>query len=126
MIGAESLIAMRKRGRVPAVVWLDADSGPVPYGDDWTGEDAYRANHAHLWLGSDCPDRVDLRCVVGLTVHVTGAIKEIVHTLRDRCIAAKAHRVVASVLTPRGKDEWIAYHLDECTDTAGQMTWPKS
>jgi hypothetical protein len=117
VIGADALIARRTHGAPPGIVWLDADAAPVPDGED---NDA----HAHLWLGKSNPRRVDLRCVIGLTVYVSGPDRETVFALRDRCIAAKAQRVIASVLIPRGSGDWTAYHLDETTDTDGILTWP--
>ena len=117
MIGADALIARRTHGAPPGIVWLDADAAPVPDGED---NDA----HAHLWLGKSNPRRVDLRCVIGLTVHISGPDRETVFALRDRCIAAKAQRVIASVLTQVSFGEWPAFRLDECTDTLGQIQWP--
>jgi len=126
MIGADILIDRRNRGSVPDVVWLDADAAPVPFGDGWISDDDPLAKHAHLWLGGENPARADLRCVVGLTVHVTGQDRQTVFALRDRCIKSKAKRVIASVMTQGGNEEFPTFTLAECTDTARHLTWPNS
>ena len=124
MRGAQALVAMRKARQVPAVVWLDAETERLPFADDWPERSPVQAYLQPAF--GEIPRRVDLRCVVGLTVYVSGPNRERVHALRDAAIEANAGRVIASVLTPRGSGEWIAYLLDETTDTEGMLTWPKS
>ncbi len=128
MRGADRLVSMRKSGHVPAIVWLDAEEDPLPFAEGWPDDKwlEHAQTHSHLQLSTgERAVRADMRCVVGLMVYVSGPNAERVHALRDAAIAAKAKRVIASVLTPRGSGEWIAYHLDETTDTAGVLTWPK-
>jgi hypothetical protein len=115
MRGADDLVSMRKRGAVPSVVWIDAETEylHLPASQE----------HAHLQLADgESAHRADMRCVVGLTVCVSGPDANRVHALRDAAIAAKAKRVIASVVTLR-TGHWI---VDEVTDTAGFMTWPQS
>lgn len=124
MRGLQALVAMRKAGKVPGVVWIDAESEDLPFADDWPEQSQ---EHAHLQpANGESLRRHDLRCVIGLTVYVSGPYRERVHALRDAAIEAKAKRVIASVLIPRGSGDWTAYHLDETTDTEGVLTWPKS
>jgi hypothetical protein len=56
--------------------------------------------------------RLDLRCIVGLTIHLNGSNAERVAELRDACLEAGAERVIACC--PAWTD-----------DTEGILSWPK-
>lgn len=117
MRGHQQLIAMRNAGAVPDVVWIDTDLPKLPMPGDWH---EITPRHAHLQLdASDRLARLDLRCVIGLTVSVSGSDVHRVRAVRDACIDAKAKRVIAATTTPIGIDEFIAFKLVELTDTAG-------
>lgn len=121
MRGHQDLIAMRRRGYVPHVVFIDI--GQDRLWDGWVERTPWSA---HLCVGeSEQPSRADLRCVVGLTVSVHGEDAARVHALRDACIEARAARVIATV--SRCTHDVLKYERFECsevTDTAGVMTWP--
>jgi len=71
MNGHQQLISMRRNGRVPRCVWLE--DGPCPQAADWHAEVNHRDEqfHAHIKVDeTDIPEALDLRCLVGLTVHV--------------------------------------------------------
>lgn len=121
MRGASRLIEMRKRRQAPSVVFLDADAVRLPM-PDWELCDVagQPTNIVHMQAEQgETLRRIDLRCLVGLTVCISGLDSARVHTLRDAAISAKAKRVIASVQEQIGRDEWIAFKTIECTDTAG-------
>lgn len=75
MTGERALIAMRRRGRNPAGVWVtDSDDAYARItAREWPGNSELKSGHqaAHLRFdANDIPEALDLRCVVGLTCHV--------------------------------------------------------
>lgn len=115
MRGQAQLEAMRRRGKAPAVVFIETDSLPR-----WRGPETWADHDAPAQLHATKPDLSDLRCIVGLTVCVQGSDKARVHAMRDACIRAKAARVIASVSVPDG--EW--FECVEVSDTGGLLSWP--
>jgi hypothetical protein len=122
MQGHEPLLAMRRAGQAPAVVFIDVDLPtlvPMPLDLQWQEVTPLLAS---IEIGADeTVARLDLRCVIGLTVHVSGVLHRRVSTVRDACIAAKAKRVIASfmVVDAKARD---GYSIDHITDTEGHMT----
>ncbi|MEQ1692334.1 MAG: hypothetical protein ABMA00_13670 [Gemmatimonas sp.] len=120
MRGAANLIEMRKRRKAPAMIFLDADKERLPF-PDWelhnvAGE---RTNIMHLQPEpGESLGRLDLRCLVGMVVVISGKDAARVHAVRDAAIAAKAKRVIATVQQQVGHDEWVAFKTIEYTDTA--------
>jgi hypothetical protein len=92
MRGHEALIEMRLGGVAPKAVFFDADGGwPAWWFREWP---KYTPEYAHLQLDpNDNLQRLDLRCVVGLLVHVLGS-GERQKRLRDAVIRAGASRVI--------------------------------
>ena len=124
MRGAAKLVELRKQGKTPALVFLDADSERLPFAD-WDLVDPAGAPTNVMHMQPDAGERAsrtDLRCLVGLTVYVSGLDAKRVHALRDAAIAAKAKRVIASVQQQVGHGEWIAFQTIEVTDT--EQAWP--
>lgn len=71
MNGHQQLLAMRRAGRVPQCVWLE--DGPCVQSSDWheQANPFTQQHHAHIRVAADdIPEALDLRCLVGLTVHV--------------------------------------------------------
>jgi hypothetical protein len=107
MRGQHALIAMRSKGYAPRIVWFDLEPDRLPMADDWQHE---TPAHAHLQL--EPHDRIatlDLRCLVGLTVAVSGPDAEKVRRMADACKEASAGRVIAYC------------GGDYITDTAGHL-----
>ena len=123
MHGHTPLIAMRLKGSAPACVFIDTDApGPL---DPARGWEIDNAAHAHIQTAAgERINRLDLRCVVGLRVHVDGTQKSRVHAMRNACIAAGAVRVIATTLERFGGGENIAFRVIETTDTDGVFVFP--
>lgn len=100
MTGDRPLIAMRRAGANPAGVWIaDSDDHYARVTSrDWTQHRDEQSGHraAHIRLdANDIPEALDLRCVVGLTCHVStdrGATR--FDRIFDALIAAGAAVVV--------------------------------
>lgn len=118
MRGQRALEAMRRRGRVPDSVFIDVDDSRLRMADDWQVHTPALAMLSPL---RDKPSQADLRCVVGLTVFVSGADLKLVHAMRDACIRAQAARVIATTCVPRGE----VFDCIEVSDTEGKFTWPE-
>ncbi len=122
MRGQAQLEALRRRGYAPEVVFIDADAKPVRRVDAMFDSLADGAARLGL-LPGESPKRVDLRCVVGLVVHVNGTDADRVQAMRDAAIAAGAVRVIAAA-TERTEQGWQPFRTVELTDTAGLESWP--
>lgn len=72
MTGAETLRAMRRAGKVPRCIWLvDGDSVRAV---GWHSQTNPFDGQFHAAIGvahTDIPEVIDLRFVVGLTVHLS-------------------------------------------------------
>ncbi len=108
MRGHESIIAMRLRGRRPALVWMHDD--PECADLDWP---LWRESLPYpnvLLSPEDSPARVDLRFVVGLPVMVS--FHDVIRMQRMvlACEAAGASSVIglagAVVVTTQGDQSW--------------------
>lgn len=94
MRGHLPLISMRRQRAVPQAVFVDVDIDPFEQWRTWPTE---TPNHAHLLVEAvDAPRRLDLRCVVGLTVIVTGFDDARVEAVFEACRSAGAARVIGA------------------------------
>lgn len=124
--GEAELVRMRLAGHVPAIVFLSAWHAtgrtygmPTVY-DSWQDETPHRA---YLMLPRNVPPaRVDLRCIVGLTVWIHED-PDVAAAMRDACIDARARRVVCVATTGRRDGEIIRVQQHWATDTAEAMSW---
>ena len=124
MRGADALRQMRRDGYTPNLVIVDLAENWMQSWADWE-----RMNPTIAQLAptpGESPSRADLRCVIGLTVFVTGdALQaEAVRAWRDACIAANAKRVIAAVtqcVNPDKPREFRRFDTPEITDTAGVL-----
>lgn len=115
MRGHEPIVAMRKRGQKPAIVYLDLmrDASPMKAWRDWPGVSPAIPT---VWVQpEDAPHRLDLRFLVGLTAVVTGEDSDRVAALAKACTDAGALRVVASVVEPAPRRE---FRVVSVTDSA--------
>lgn len=119
MRGHEPIIAMRQRGKKPALVFLDLlrDHAPAPAWRDWP--DVSPAVPVVWVQDDDVPTRLDLRFLVGLNAVISGRDAERVAQLERAAIDAGALRVVAVTLV---LDERRQEHrVVRVTDTAGAI-----
>lgn len=92
MRGHEPIVAMRRNGLMPAMVWIDTEPCALKA---WAGWPSVDASHAHVWVeAGDSIKRTDLRFVVGLTVQVQGEDAQRVADVQDACVKAGAKRVL--------------------------------
>lgn len=121
MRGHEPLIAMRRAGKVPGAVFIDVDVQPnlrpVPAMLQWQHVNPTLVD---IEIAIDEPiHRLDLRFLIGLTVHVSGCEHHRVEGVRDACIAAQARRVIASFMVKDHSPE--GYSVAHITDTEGHF-----
>lgn len=119
MRGQDAIIAMRQRGKKPALVFLDLlrDHAPMPAWRDWPEVSPAIPT---VWVqDDDTPERLDLRFVIGLSVVISGRDAGRVESLKQAAIDAGAQRVIAATLT---LDESGQEHrVVSITDTAGPV-----
>ncbi len=120
MQGHEQLIAMRLSGSAPVRVCIDTDAGALRNDRLWP----FDPDHPQLHIGPDeNVRRLDLRCLVGLTVQVGGCDERRVDAVVDACIRAKATRVIGMTHRPEGEGEFQTLPVIRVTDTTQEMTW---
>lgn len=107
MTGADALRAMRRSvGQVPIAVWIT--DGDEPRAQDWHEERNCIDGHYHAAIGlttNDIPETLDLRCVVGLEVHLSAERGEPrARRLHDVLVEAGAKRVITSIHAETGID----------------------
>ncbi len=103
MRGHEPLIAMRRKGLVPSCAFINVDDDDCPL-QMWRGWDREQPAIAQLMVErADAIERMDLRCLVGMKVHIHGEDEERVRKVFEACIAAKASQVYAAVCW----GEWV-------------------
>ena len=94
MRGHLPLIAMRRRGLRPSLVWIDTDPDVLRCWRDWPTVDA---TVAHVQLGlDDSPALLDLRWLIGLNVIVSGADAQRVEAVGQACRDHEAARVITA------------------------------
>lgn len=107
MRGHQPIIAMRRAGYTPDVVWV-SDFDFVKPGD------------ATVCVAGDTPELEDFRFLVGLTAIVDGHDAKRVERIAAAC-KRHAKRVIASVARP--VDQW-RWEVVSVHDSEGVMTWP--
>jgi hypothetical protein len=112
---------MRRQRVAPGMVHIETSHGfdrfgvGIPHG----------ANDPQLFIEPEDNLRtLDLRCIVGLRVKVTGNDADRVKAVAQACEAASAKRVIASTFQPI--DQYPGIELVEVTDTEGVLTWRNS
>jgi hypothetical protein len=96
MRGHEPLIALRRAGWKPAMAWVSVDG----YSETFTNLSrlGFPPLDAIELAATDSPARVDLRCVIGMTVEVSGSDERRVAATARACRDFGATQVVA--MTP--------------------------
>lgn len=117
MRGHEALIAMRRQGAKPRRVTLLTTPGYDRWVATWPTE--FPAYPDIEIAPEDTPERLDLRFLVGLQVHVDGADETRVERVTRCAVAAGAARVIGSVFREVG----ARTELIRMTDTQGDLTW---
>jgi len=104
MNGHEALRAMRHNHRTPRCVWIT--DGDDTRAKDWHEEPNHvdQQRHAVITLAAgDIPEAMDLRCCVGLEVHVAGDRGESrARRIHNALVDAGAKRVITSIYAPQG------------------------
>lgn len=98
MRGHEGIIAMRKAGKKPGIVFLN----DYPCSTEWMNA----RDHATVDVSGDQPEWLDLRFLIGLRVSITGATEKRAKRLMDACKRAGAVTVAAGAPVP--KDGYFA------------------
>jgi hypothetical protein len=119
MLNADRLIDLRRQGYAPDMVYIDLDF-PVKHDRLWPFDPQYPLLH----IGPDeNVRRIDMRCLVGLTVQIAGEDADRVQAVTEACINAKAERVIACTYRPTTN---ARLDLASITDTEGTIAWHKS
>lgn len=118
MKGHEALIAMRKAGKTPRVVFVETERDWL---EDWRDWQDHHPSHAALHIGkTESLASLDLRCIVGLVVVVSGETSQRVRAVAAACEAADASRVISMTvkaeITPSG---WYRVNTVDLHDTLG-------
>jgi hypothetical protein len=93
MKGDAALIKQRVGGFKPSGVWIS--HAPTPYWNTWSKFNETFDYPEIQILQYENPDALDLRFVVGLTVHVSGCKNyQKAKRLHDSLVDAKAYRVL--------------------------------
>lgn len=123
MRGHERIAERRRHGDKPAMVWVLCDGYSAGMSRlqaiGCALPDVIELKH------SDNPKRMDLRCLIGLTVEVSGSDQARVGAVARACVAAGASQViaVAQTVTPRGED--FDVHTDRISFTNEEVEqWP--
>jgi len=126
MTGQDDIIDLRRRGKVPAAVWIE--TAPATTRDDLRriGRKEFRDGitpFAYLAITEEeTVPRLDLRCLVGLNVHVEGEDEHRVGEVARACVEAKAKQVIACC--GRWEDGW-RYVVGRTTFTLDEVAqWP--
>lgn len=119
MRGHLPLLEMRRRGAVPEIVFVDTEPGRMRQWAEWP---ALHPDLATIEVEPGDPlNRLDLRCVVGLRVSVSGNDEARVRAVVEACIAAQANRVVGTVTHMAGGNATVVLVTDTAT---GETRWP--
>lgn len=117
MTGHEALVAMRKRGFTPRVVFIDTEPDALEMWRHWPDENR---SHACISVGrEESLIGLDLRCVVGLVVIVSGENAARGKAVGALCEQAQASRVVVNVTRTVWRNDCPHSEVLHCTDTAG-------
>lgn len=100
MRGHDPLIAMRRKHRVkPGLAFVDLVDRHSPVAADW--QEHFCQAHIEV-TDAESIARLDLRCIVGMAVIVSGFDAGRVSSMHDACVAAGAKHVVSMVMEDRG------------------------
>lgn len=114
MRGHEALLQMRRQGLAPVSVTVTTDPECDRFVASWPRD--MPAFPQLLIAPDDTPERLDLRCLVGLRVWVDGLDPERVERVAKACEAAGAKRVISVAI--------VAGDVTRIDDTQGALTWP--
>jgi hypothetical protein len=106
MRGHEPILAMRKAGKRPAVVFLNDYPG-LPGELDW----AQHGEHATVEVCGDQPELLDLRFLVGMRVSISAETVDRAERFMQACKEAGAELVgagVVEVVNGRHEGVWSA------------------
>jgi hypothetical protein len=118
MRGHEPLLQMRRSGLRPRTVTLLTAPGWDRWVSNWP---AVCPEFPELEIAPDeTPERLDLRCLIGLPVHVLGTDEARVERIAKCAMAAGAQRAMGSVFRADGP----GLDLIRMTDTEGAVIWP--
>lgn len=95
MKGADAVFAMRRAGKRPKAVWITQTESPLCL--MWQKYDDLQAYPEVEILPNENPNALDLRFVVGLTVHVAGKNYQTGKKLHHALLNAGAKRVITAV-----------------------------
>lgn len=116
------MISMRRAGVVPDAVFVETAGDRLGQWRDWSER---TPQHAAIEIeAKDRPARLDMRCVIGLTVIVSGSDAQRVQAVADRCVQAKAGRVIGAVSEVRQIGPDRIARMVSATDTEGVLAWP--
>lgn len=119
MRNADRLIDLRRKGYVPDLVFVDLDFD-IKHDRLWPFDPQYPLLH----IGpQENVRRIDMRCLVGLTVQIAGEDADRVQAVTEACIAARAGRTIACTYRPSTN---ARLDFASMTDTQGDLTWPTS
>lgn len=123
MRGHEAIAERRRKGHTPAMVWVLTDG----YCDGMARLAALgcpMVDHIEL-KHSDNPKRLDLRCLIGLHVEVSGSDERRVAAVARACVEHGAKQVIAAHLTTtkRGEDIDVTTHRITFTNEELEQ-WP--
>lgn len=107
MRGATELLSARLQGYAPSMVFVDLDIGPIP--GEFRGLDQVQVED------DDRASSVDLRCVYGLAVNVSGENPGKTRAIAQACVDAGATRVITHISE--------GCKVVAVEDTEGVLTW---
>lgn len=123
MRGHEQIAERRRAGYVPPMVWVLTDG--YSEGIAWLRAMNFPlVGHIEL-KHSDNPKRLDLRCVIGLVVEVSGSDERRVSAVARVCIEHGAKQVIAAYLTTTKPGEDFDLQVHRITYTNEEIElWP--
>lgn len=101
MKGHDNIIAMRRAGQRPALVFIN----DYPCAVDWLD----RMDHATVDVSGDQPEWLDLRFLVGLRVSITGSTEKRAKRLMEACKRAGCVTVAAGAPEFRNGRWWESW-----------------
>lgn len=120
MRGHERIRRMRLAGWAPALVRIEVDMRPPLWRGAGPGFDPVPMVQIEP---ADVPRRLDLRCLAGLVVAISGCDAERVEVVSKACEAAGAERVIATTLERDDASGEALFDAVRVTDTKGVLAW---
>lgn len=119
MRGHEAILQLRRRGFAPRLVSVETEGPAIRFDRFFPAIDD---GYAMLQIEPHEPvHRVDLRCLLGLVVVVSGCNAERVAAVCAACTAAGAERVIGNTTEPAPGARFAVVSV---TDTEGVFAWP--